>query len=406
MKIWKQGMSILFLVMFILLGAKQVSAQELTAKITTSGEQDYTKANSLLNELNRRRVNQGEQKLQLDQELQKAAMQRAAELSFVYGDWRPDDSFCTSISKKVTRELYLQSNQGSGAVLNEWQETDMNLNDSQEENYISVGVGCYHVENSYFWVVCFGEEAATGNPRTTGGVLKVKPIINTTDSNLQMWAEEVESNTDKGTGKIRAIIWPYNSIDDNYRGTPIEISDVGFSSNNTSFLTINSIGQYKIKSGKSGKATIKVYLKKLPSVYSIMEIEEEILDETPKKGQIYTVSGIRYKVIDKRTNGKGKVSIVGVSKKKKKAKSITINSKVRIKGYQYKISEIAPKAFQNCKKLNKIKIKSKYLIKIGKKAFYKIKTKAVFYVPKNKRTKYKKLLKKSTGFKSTMRIRW
>ena len=69
------------------------------------------------------------------------------------------------------------------------------------------------------------------------------------------------------------------------------------------------------------------------------------------------------------------------------------------------VTSIGKDAFRNCKKLNKITIKSTTLKKIGSKAFTNINKKAKFIVPKKKLKPYKKLLKKTTGYKSSMRIK-
>lgn len=69
------------------------------------------------------------------------------------------------------------------------------------------------------------------------------------------------------------------------------------------------------------------------------------------------------------------------------------------------VTSIGQNAFRNCKKLNKITIKSTTLKKIGSKAFTNINKKAKFIVPKKKLKAYKKLLKKKTGYRSSMTIK-
>lgn len=69
------------------------------------------------------------------------------------------------------------------------------------------------------------------------------------------------------------------------------------------------------------------------------------------------------------------------------------------------VTSIGKNAFRNCKKLNKITIKSTTLKKVGAKAFANINKKAKFIVPKKKLKPYKKLLKKTTGYKSSMQIK-
>lgn len=107
----------------------------------------------------------------------------------------------------------------------------------------------------------------------------------------------------------------------------------------------------------------------------------------------------------------------------KKAKKITIPEAVKISGYSYKVTEIAPKAFQkctkltqavigknvkkigkqafwNCKKLKKVTVKSTVLKSVGKQAFKGISVKAKITVPKKKYKAYTKLFRKAKTGKS------
>lgn len=160
--------------------------------------------------------------------------------------------------------------------------------------------------------------------------------------------------------------------------------------------------------------------------HSCTEIDTD--DETAatqvKVGKIYTIGNYKYKVLSKTA-----VSVIGC--KKKSITSLSIKSTVKIEGRTYKVTSIAAKAFTNCKKvkkvtiganvqtiggkafyklskLKKITIKSKKLKKVGSKAITGVNKKLVIKVPyskkKNYRKKYKKLFKKSVGFKSTMKI--
>ncbi|MBQ7067217.1 MAG: Ig-like domain-containing protein [Lachnospiraceae bacterium] len=139
------------------------------------------------------------------------------------------------------------------------------------------------------------------------------------------------------------------------------------------------------------------------------------------KGHKYSVSGYIYKVTGSKT-----VSVAGITNKNKK--TVTIKSTVKLSGKSYKVTAIEANAFKKCKKLTKVTIgknvktigknafyksaklkkiviKSKILKKVGKNALKGINKKAIIQVPKSKKTKYKKLFKKSTGFKTTMKIK-
>lgn len=69
------------------------------------------------------------------------------------------------------------------------------------------------------------------------------------------------------------------------------------------------------------------------------------------------------------------------------------------------LKEIGKEAFRDCKKLSKITFKGTSFKKAGKNCFKNIYKKATFKVPKKKYNAYKKLIKKNTGYKSSMKIK-
>ena len=62
-------------------------------------------------------------------------------------------------------------------------------------------------------------------------------------------------------------------------------------------------------------------------------------------------------------------------------------------------------AFNNCKNLKNIVIKSTTLKSVGKNAIKGISKKAVIKAPKKQLKAYKKLFAKKTGYKKTMKIK-
>ena len=69
------------------------------------------------------------------------------------------------------------------------------------------------------------------------------------------------------------------------------------------------------------------------------------------------------------------------------------------------VKTIGKSAFEKCGKLKKITIQSKVLKSVGKKAIKGIDKKCTIKVPKKNKAAYKKLFKKTTGFKSTMKLK-
>ena len=167
---------------------------------------------------------------------------------------------------------------------------------------------------------------------------------------------------------------------------------------------------------------------------------------TVKEGTVYKQGVQKYKVTSA-TAKKKTVTLYNVNDKS--AKTYKVGATVKIKNQTYKVTAIAPKAFANCKKLEKVTIgknvvtigskafancknlktitigkgvttigpncfancknvtkiiiKSTVLKKVGKNAFKGINSRAVIKVPKAKVTKYKKLLNKK-GQSSSVKI--
>ncbi|MCR5201569.1 MAG: CotH kinase family protein [Lachnospiraceae bacterium] len=141
-------------------------------------------------------------------------------------------------------------------------------------------------------------------------------------------------------------------------------------------------------------------------------------EETLKPGYTFTKNKITYKVITVKNGDNGKkTGTLMVIKSSKKIKNAVIPAKLTVKGVDCKVTKIKAKAFKKrkklkkivigknvksignkaffaCKRVKKIKIKSKKLTKksIGKKVFGKIGSQIKIKVPKKKLKLYKKVL--------------
>ncbi|MEE0419859.1 MAG: glycoside hydrolase family 127 protein [Lachnospiraceae bacterium] len=135
-------------------------------------------------------------------------------------------------------------------------------------------------------------------------------------------------------------------------------------------------------------------------------------EEKVKAGNIVTDGKLKYRILN---TGKRTAAVVGA--KNKSIKSVKVSALVTVEGVKYRVTEVASKAFQNCKKLTGVTLGSN-IEKIGSKAFYKdrklsritiksgklkkvgkyclkgINGKTVIDVPNKKERAYRKLLKK------------
>ncbi|MDO4522341.1 MAG: CAP domain-containing protein [Eubacteriales bacterium] len=145
-------------------------------------------------------------------------------------------------------------------------------------------------------------------------------------------------------------------------------------------------------------------------------------------GGTYASNGLVYRVKSMPAAGEGKAVFIGTIYENSDIQWIQIPDKVKIGKRIFKVTEVqsnalkksirlttvilgrnievlGKNAFAYSPKLKKIQIKSSRLRKVGKNAFKNIAKKAVIRVPGSRLKAYKRLFKKSTGFKKPMKIR-
>lgn len=146
-----------------------------------------------------------------------------------------------------------------------------------------------------------------------------------------------------------------------------------------------------------------------------------------RKGKTYTVDSFKYKITNANLKGRGTVMLVGTTVNRTALKSLKVQDTVRIRGVRFKVTAIGNSAFRgfsklssvtigkyvktigsdtfrNCKRLKSIRIRSKSLTKAGKNSIRNIYKKAVIRVPSGKRSAYKRVFNRSTGYQKRIRI--
>ncbi len=156
-----------------------------------------------------------------------------------------------------------------------------------------------------------------------------------------------------------------------------------------------------------------------------VETEESQTPETPSQAPDQNKNKIG--IFTYRITGKNTAKMITSTVNGDKKKNLRIFSTVKLNGKKYKVTSVAKNAlkgnkkvrtlvvgkttekigksaFQNCKNLKKIIIKSKNLKKIGSNAFKGISKNAVVKVPKSKKKYYTKLLRAS-GLPKSVKIK-
>ncbi len=173
-----------------------------------------------------------------------------------------------------------------------------------------------------------------------------------------------------------------------------------------------------INTAKAGQQTLKVtyneygntYTKEIPITVlanpaAIARDDVDAAKPLPAKNTSLTIGNLSYKITkvdEENTDGtNGAVTVTGMKGNKS---SVKIPDTVAINGYNFKVNAIGNKAFSNKKKLKTITMGSN-VTSIGKNAIKGIHKKATIKVTSERYKAVKKLLKSSTGYKKTMKIK-
>ncbi|MDE5967294.1 MAG: CAP domain-containing protein [Lachnospiraceae bacterium] len=136
-------------------GGQRVEAAG-TYSIYIEGESNYDYAQAVLDKVNREREKAGAEALVMNQELQKAAMRRAAELAIKYAHVRPNGKICFSASDLIYGENIAVGQTTPAMVMKAWMKSKGHRTNILNEAYTAIGIGVFYHNKHYYWVQCFG----------------------------------------------------------------------------------------------------------------------------------------------------------------------------------------------------------------------------------------------------------
>lgn len=235
-----------------------------------------------------------------------------------------------------------------------------------------------------------GVGTATITAKTKNGIKKTFKVT------LIDAKEAVESDNEFGLNKYEMTL-----NEGSYAKLTPQYSDdhmgayFSFSSDNSDIAEVTESGVVIAK--KPGTCYIEVYDDSSEDTQMCYVIVKEVA----KKGKRKVVGDITFK-ITKVAKGKkkGAVAVVNAANKA----TITIPKTIKVAGKTYNVTSIAKNALKGKKKIRKIIIEAKTIKSIGKNAIKGIYKKAKIIVPSAKARKYKKLFKKSTGYRKSMKM--
>ncbi len=389
---------------------------QLVDNVSITGTFDYTSAYEVVKLVNKERSAQGLSSLKMDKDLLSAAMQRAAETSIYFSHTRPSNIDCFSISSKARGENIAMGMSSASAAVSTWMNSSGHRANILGSNYKSIGVGCFTQGGSTYWVQIFGSASAS-----TGSQPSNREKSVTVSLNRDLFSNRLVLLTSGGSSLMvgkKANLYVYVENPE----VPFEYSQLDASSfkwSSSSAATVSSKGV--LTGAKKGTAKVTAAVKN-----GSLSAKGSMKITSVKKGTVYTINKIKYKVTATSSSSK-KVTVTGPSSKN--VTSVTIPATVKIGSNSYKVTKIAASAFSGCTKLKKVTIGSK-ITSIGKKAFYGdkklstvtlkttkltkssvgsnafkgIKSTCTFKVPSKKVSSYKKIFKAAgAGSKITVK---
>jgi hypothetical protein len=220
--------------------------------------------------------------------------------------------------------------------------------------------------------------------------------------------KKIRIRVEKGTQTITAST-KYNNTSFSLNASSSGNQKLKYTSSDKTVATVSSSGVVKVV----GAGMVTITISAEATNYYKAANKNLVYYFAPQKDKTYTVSGLKYKVTNADTKGKGTVTLTGATSTT--ITSLTVKDTVKLGGYTYKVTAVGASAFKNYKKLKtiiigtnvttigknafygdskvtKVTIKSTKLTTVGTNAFKGIPAKTVFKVPSSKKTAYKKLL--------------
>ena len=218
--------------------------------LNITGTADYAAAYQVLELLNKDRQAAGLSALTMDPGLLESAMERAAECSLYYAHIRPNSESCFSIDSKMYRENIAVAYTKASDVENAWMNSAEHKANILAGNNKSVGIGVFVINNTYFWVQCFGlsESVNASQPANTARTYNIRTVQTLVDPRLK----QSTLNLNKKGATAQYEVWvtnqKYNKI-----STRVDASSYNWSIDNGNF-TIDANGT--VKANKWGTANV------------------------------------------------------------------------------------------------------------------------------------------------------
>ena len=132
------------------------AASDTIIPVTVEGTRIDRYAEEVLDLMNEQRRENGLEPLSFDSELQKIALQRAAEISTYFSHTRPDGRSCITISARMAGENIAIGYPSPALVMDGWMNSQAHRDSILKAEYHSVGIACISYRGVCHWVQTFG----------------------------------------------------------------------------------------------------------------------------------------------------------------------------------------------------------------------------------------------------------
>lgn len=139
---------------------KRSKGYYLLDRLSVEGDKSYSMAYRVLELVNRERAKQGLDALSMDRDLLDVAMMRAFETSIAFSHTRLTGEDCFSASSKMSGENIAAGQMTAQSVVDTWMNSLGHRANILDSDFRSIGIGCVYVSGTYYWVQCFGVNAA------------------------------------------------------------------------------------------------------------------------------------------------------------------------------------------------------------------------------------------------------
>lgn len=254
------------------------TAQAAAAKTMTVSFQAVTyqnRARTLLKQINTLRKENGLSELVMLSDLEKAAVQRAAELFVFFDHDRPDlteydtaaDGYTSLRKVEAVSECIAAGVSKAEEVLAEW--TDTALDVLLDGDFIHVGIGCVCMKgsaNEYYWEMLLHQQPAGISAKKADSTAKAgqtknisveiaKGMYERADNSHRRFELRADDLTLKTKTSAAPAVYLYDRYD--VRIGKCELEDLTFKSSNISVFTVGKDGTVKKKKNGTGTLTVK-----------------------------------------------------------------------------------------------------------------------------------------------------